>query len=114
MHLRWELLRERKIMFKFKLKDFIDREITASIAVNSPHETAEIIYSGDEFLAQQVKEVLSLSIGAFGHLIGSKTTAIDLDAALKSDRFKEYKVQLIEGEDLVKSYDPGIPEGAIT
>lgn len=101
-------------MLSYKLNDFMNREITVSLAVNSPHETAEIIYSGDNFLTAHIKEILSLSIGAFGHSIGSSTTAIDLNAALKSDRFKEYKVELIEGGELVKSYDPGIPEGAVT
>lgn len=70
--------------------------------------------SGDESLSAIAFDKLQSAYGAFGHTIEENTSPIDLDAALKSPVFKDYLVELIEGEDLTRSYDPGIPEGAIT
>jgi hypothetical protein len=50
--------------------------------------------------------------GAFGHLIGEYTTPIDLHCAFLNQG--ELLATLIEGKELVKSYDPEIPEGSVT
>ena len=100
-------------------------EVIVTVNSNNPNLSAEVQYEGDPELLEIVKMWLPDAFGAFGHLIGESTSPIDLDAAIKKGppafsqynllRFMpDYKWELLVGADLVKSYDPGIPEGAFT
>lgn len=68
---------------------------------------------------------LDSAYGAFGHSIGDSTSPIDLDAAIKKGPsavwmgkmakfLLGYRFQLLEGAELVKSYDPKIPLDTLT
>lgn len=97
-------------MLKYRTKYGVEVWIDSK----DPNASAKIQYSGNEVMVDVISDRLARQYGAFGHLIGSATTPIDLDAAMKSPEMKEYRPQLIEGEDMVKKYDPKIPKGAIT
>lgn len=84
------------------------------IDVDDPNASGEIQYSGQTEYIAGVRETLSRQTGAFGHLIGSVTTPIDLDAAMKGAEMQRFRPQIAEGSELVKTYDPGLPKGAIT
>jgi hypothetical protein len=77
---------------------------------NSPHQSAEIKISGKA--ENEVKAWLFNQYGVFGHLIREQTTPIDLDSALKGA--KDWRVELLEGADLVASYRLNLPPGALT
>lgn len=81
---------------------------------DDPNASAAIQCEGDAERVEVARYYLSAQYGAFGHLIGSATTPIDLDAAILSPKMQEYRPELVEGAELVEKYDPGIPEGAIT
>ena len=64
---------------------------------------------------------LKSATGAFGHLLLSETTPIDLDTALKKgppqylSRFMpDFKLELIEGAEILQNYSLNLPEGAVT
>lgn len=101
-------------MIRYKLNDNFDgTEAIVSLDARDPNEYAEIEYSGDKELTDTVRSWLSSAAGAFGHLIGERTTAIDLDAALKGTEAERFNPQLIEGEQLVAIYDPQTPNTAV-
>jgi hypothetical protein len=89
-------------------------DVTISLNSNDPNKSANIQIEGDEKVVALVRDRLLRSYGAFGHMIRETTTPIDLNAALKSDDFKEFRPQIVEGAELVGVYDPRIPPGAIT
>jgi len=100
-------------MLRYQLKD----NITISLDSNDPNKAAEIQVEGqkgDEEAVASVKNQLLRSYGAFGHMIRETTTPIDLNAALESGDFKEFRPQIVEGEELVKLYNPKIPPDAQT
>ncbi|MGL5923833.1 hypothetical protein [Chroococcidiopsis sp.] len=101
-------------MIKYELIDNVRRTITISLEASSPHERASIVVNGDESLKAIATDILSRSHGAFGHIIGEITSPIDLDSALHGSAFKDYRIELTQGKELVSSYDSGIPEGAVT
>lgn len=84
------------------------------IDVDDPNISGEIQYAGQTEYVAGIRETLSRQAGAFGHLIGSVTTPIDLDAAMKGAEMQRFRPQVAEGADLVKKYDPDIPKGAKT
>lgn len=88
--------------------------VTVTLASNKPNTPAEIKYEGNDEAVYQVRSVLESSYGAFGHIIGKHTTPIDLDVAMKSSNLKDFYPRLLKGGDLVKDYDPKIPEGSLT
>jgi hypothetical protein len=96
-------------------------EVIITLNAEDPNDYEEVQYEGDPVLLEIVQMWLPSAFGAFGHLIGKKTTPIDLDAALKKGPRRhllrlmpDYKWELLVGADLVKNYDPCIPEGAVT
>ena len=96
-------------------------EVIITLNAEDTNDYEEVQCEGDPDLLEIVKMWLPSAIGAFGHFIGETTTPIDLDAALKKGPrphllkfMPDYKWELLVGADLVKSYDPGIPEGAFT
>jgi hypothetical protein len=88
--------------------------VEIAINVSYPNEKAEIQYSGDKVAIALFSKWLGRQSGAFGHLIGQATSPIDLHCVLSKPEAKQYQPQIIEGKELVKSYDPQIPDGAIT
>jgi|GEM_PF-2044325 len=93
---------------------WLEDEVIVSLDVKDPNEIAPIKYEGEAYLIKSVRLWLEKEDGAFGHIIGDRTCAIDLDAAMHSDAMQQFEPELIEGGELVKSYDPGIPDGAVT
>lgn len=101
-------------MIKYELIDKVRRTVTISLEASSPHERANIVIAGDESLKAIVSDKLSRSYGAFGHTVGEVTSPIDLDSALRSSVFKDYRIGLTQGKELVSSYGSGISKGAVT
>ncbi|MBD2025236.1 hypothetical protein [Leptolyngbya sp. FACHB-711] len=97
-------------MLKFRLK------YGAEVWVNSidPNESAMIEFSGNQDWVEIIRDQLKRQYGAFGHLIGTSTTPIDLAAALRSPGMARFQPELIEGAELVERYDPKIPKDAVT
>jgi hypothetical protein len=103
-------------MIKYQLTDpDTDKQVFISIDSDDPDVSGAIKYSGDAELIKLLELMISSSYGAFGHSIGDSTTPIDLDAALTiGNKFDKYNPEILEGEDLVKSYESNIPDGAMT
>ena len=101
-------------MISYQISTFIGNA-TLKIDVSDPNELGLIIYQGDEEVVKLIRSNLRTSYGAFGHLIGDRTTPIDLDAALKQPPFTaQYNIKLTAGSQIVTEYNPGIPREAQT
>jgi hypothetical protein len=100
-------------MFKYRF-DLIDVEVW--LDVSDGNDFAETQWSGPDHRIESVKRYLNNAHGAFGHLIDADCTSpIDLDCAIaKIPQLQDVHPQLIEGAELVASYDPDLPEGAVT
>jgi hypothetical protein len=98
-------------VIKYEVK--IDN-LTIYVSLNTkyPNEKALLTYEGDTKTISKFKEFLENSYGAFGHTIGKATSAIDLHYAMSNQQ--QFEARLLEGENLVKKYDPEIPDGAVT
>jgi hypothetical protein len=97
-------------MFKIQFND----ETTVSLFVTDGNESNEQVWEGDEFAVQNYRFLLQNAYGAFGHSFDTEfTTPIDLHYAVMSN-LADFNPQVVEGAELVESYDPGIPEGAVT
>ena len=81
-----------------------------SLDSSSGNARSQINYEGAD--STELRSLVSRMTGAFGHLIGEYTTPIDLHCAFLNQG--ELLATLIEGKELVKSYDPEIPEGSVT
>lgn len=88
--------------------------VYVSVDSTNPNRASAISYSGNPEVIAEIQEWLTYEYGAFGHSIGNNTTPIDLDAAMHSKEAKQFKPKIVVGAELVKNYDPGIPEGAVT
>lgn len=89
-----------------------DASIIVSIDDGDPNEVFPIAYEGSEGAIAIAKGLLKYSHGAFGHLIGDATSAIDLDFAMHSPDLEVLSPTLIEGDR--PDYNPNIPRGAVT
>jgi len=70
--------------------------------------------AGDEITVQEIELQFFRKHGPFGHIFTPEMTSpYDLDHVLKQLPPK-FTVEILEGAELVQSYDPDIPEGAIT
>ena len=98
-------------MIKYKVK-VENKTIYVSLDTNSPNESAVLIYEGDKSVVSGFREFLENTYGAFGHTIGQVTTPIDLHYAMSSQQ--QFEARLVEGQNIVKKYDPEIPDGAMT
>ena len=101
-------------MLKYKI---LSIEITVSVDSADPNKSGKVAYEGDESAVKLLKHYLGLCYGAFGHVLNPEmTTPIDMDAALKSREISEIfgAAEIVEGGDLVKTYDPGIPDKCVT
>jgi len=85
---------------------------TLSLFVDEPNESGALSIEGDESLVLKLRQHLSGTYGAFGHLFDiGNTTAIDLHAALAQSPFTS---EILEGAEMIAEYDPQIPEDAVT
>lgn len=83
-------------------------DVMATMTAQHNNDTQPIVYSGAN--AEIVRLQLAESFGAFGHRFNpDASTPTDLDAAL----FATFE-GLVQRLGETPSYDPGIPEGAVT
>lgn len=99
-------------MIRYKLGND-DSEVEVSISVDDGNKFGAVKFSGNADLVELVRSLLSNAYGAFGHGINLESCSpIDLAAALTS--LGRFKPELLEGADLVATWNPGIPDGAVT
>lgn len=94
-------------MIEYLIK-FEGEIVEVALITQKPNERNSLVFSGTDQAVSRCQEWLSEQTGAFGHLIGSTTSATDLDAALKNQN--DYKWKLNEGHDIVTQYDSGLRE----
>jgi hypothetical protein len=83
-----------------------------SLYVANGNESAKQNWEGDS--VKSFRFMLQNAYGAFGHTLGTEfATPIDLHYAVFSN-LADFDPQVVEGAELVETYDPGIPEGAVT
>ena len=93
---------------------FYNGLVSVALGVDDGNESAPQEWEGDQNLIGWFKSKLETAYGAFGHLFGTEfATPIDLHYAVFSN-LAVYDPVVVEGAELVETYDPGIPEGAIT
>lgn len=81
---------------------------------DDPNTKTKPNYRGDVDIVRVVRNRLSLSYGAFGHILDpDNIDAIDLHHALVT-QFGYLKPVVTEGADKLKTYKTGIPSGAVT
>lgn len=100
-------------MIKFQINS---EDLAAYVQLDSerPNESKEINYSGDSLLVEKIRNHVYGSYGVFGHLIKNVASPIDLYSILSRLDSKVFKIKVLEGSEMVNSYDPGIPEGSLT
>lgn len=108
-------------------------EVTLSLSSKTGNENAELTYTAvanpmavnvygseadlEEAAIGEVEKRLLRAYTPFGHILiddSGFTNPIDLDFALQLDLMREFDPKVIKGADLVKRYDPGVPEGVFT
>jgi hypothetical protein len=100
-------------MITWQVTDPIDDESAViSLDVEDGNQYGKAEMEGDKPLINVIEGYMLTASGAFGHRINlDSVSAIDLDYALRSSYLA---VEITEGKEIVESYDPGIPEGALT
>jgi hypothetical protein len=89
-----------------------DQPVMVALDVPNGNQSARAEITGEN--AVEVREELQRFAGAFGHALDlNLTTAIDLDAALKSLP-EWYEVEVIEGAAIAVSYATGLDPDALT
>ena len=91
-------------MFKIQI---IEPNITISINANTPDKYARIKIAGED--ANNFGRKLAQMYGIYGHLVGTNTTPLDLNAALANSGM-EYEI--LEGADILKMRRQQLPPGA--
>lgn len=95
--------------YKYKI---VPANVIVTLKAKGPNYDGPLEYEGKDFDVKLVKLQLSRGIGAFGHTFSANSSdPIDLDFVLKQT-FGQENIEVL-GEE-VTSYDPGIPEGAVT
>lgn len=95
--------------YKYRI---ISSNVIVTLKAEGPNSSGEINYEGESFNKKLVIFRLSGASGAFGHsFYPLSSTPIDLDFVLKQTFGKE-DIEVL-GEVII-SYDPEIPEGALT
>lgn len=98
-------------MLKINVKSD-SKEYSIFLDVDDPNKYGKLIYDDYLVFGWEFNNFISESYGAFGHILNPKSiTPIDLHAALVKGN---YKFEILEGEDMIKVYDPKIPDGAMT
>jgi hypothetical protein len=99
-------------MFKINL---VFDEVFLSLESTSKNQPAPLKIEGSPEKVAQVRELLDGAYGAYGHIFDIEiTTPLDLYFAAKNYLNTEFTPIVVEGAELVETYDPGIPEGAVT
>lgn len=84
---------------KYKLIHPVDGEVViVSMKAKTADSVEKLLYEGKNEAVQEVQRVISQSAGIYGHLLGEKTSVLDLDVAMRSDNLAVYSPNLIEGE----------------
>lgn len=99
---------------KYRLTDPIT-EATVAIAIQTQtvDSVHPIIYQSDNALfVERIKTTVALSTGIYGHLIGEKTTILDLVTAMRSPALELYNPTLIAGQ--VPQEQPNLVSGTQT
>jgi hypothetical protein len=79
---------------------------------NGNHQGPLAITPSDSIAADELRKQLDRSSGPFGHGLNTRFIApIDLHYALEQ---LGYEFEVTIGSEIVESYDPEIPEGAVT
>jgi hypothetical protein len=86
------------------------KTVAIALPVTDGNSAAEMAFEGEGI--DEIKSLLLRQCGAFGHGMSEVTTAYDLDYALNSPAMREFNAVLVEGD--IDSYDPKIPDGAMT
>ena len=95
-------------------KILFDNETSVTLSVANGNESAPQEWNGDEDIVKAYRFLLRDAYGAFGHKLGTEfATPIDLHYAIFTN-LADFDPQVVEGAELVETYDPGIPEGAVT
>ncbi len=102
-------------MIKYQLTlGYSETSIFISLPVTDGNSSALMEFEGGDMAVAKAKFELLNQYGAFGHKMGKVTTGYDLDAALNSPGMARFSARILEGEEIVRNYDPGIPDGAMT
>lgn len=97
-------------MFKIQFKS----GASVSLYVSNGNEPGQQNWEGDEFIVKSYRFLLRDAYGAFGHSFDPEfATPIDLHYAVFTN-LADFNPQVVEGAELVETYDPGIPDGAVT
>jgi len=90
-------------------------EVTIILEARTGNSRGPLQITGDEIPILELRYDFRDKHGAFGHRFDPEsTTPIDLSHVLKTQLSPRFKVEILEGAELVKVYDPGIPEGVQT
>jgi hypothetical protein len=89
-------------------------DVIVRLDAERPHAVAALAYDGPSEAVDAVRAFLERQTGAFGHLIGAETSPVDLHAALCSPRGQLLRPVIEAGDELVASYDPELPDRALS
>jgi hypothetical protein len=82
-----------------------DREtVFVVLDTDDPDGFADLVYEGRETQVYYVRENLRQCYGLGGHLIGRRTTPVDLDIALKSKPMAGYGAKLLLGREVLAKF----------
>lgn len=99
---------------KYQLTDPItEKAATIAIEGETGDSVGELSYEGDKALIKDIQGIIPFLGGIYGHLIGTRTSIIDLNFALTtSPQIEDYSPKLIEGKVPQERSRP--PEGVQT
>jgi hypothetical protein len=73
-------------MISYSLTDPItERSLVVSLDAPAADSVVPIVYEGEEELVREVKAIISQAAGIYGHLLGEKTSPLDVDLAMRSN-----------------------------
>jgi hypothetical protein len=100
------------MIFNWRITDYTGDVASVALNADDPNSYGPVLVRGVRNLREELKQRLEQSLGAFGHSINlASSTPIDIDAALRA---LPYDVSIEGGESQLSTYDPMLPEGAIT
>lgn len=93
-------------MIRYQLK----YGIILSLNVSDPYESSSYIFQAPtpelKLFETRMGSDLERSHGLYGKTIGRTTTAVDLAAAMKGITMAYWEPTLIEGDEILNSYEP--------
>ncbi|MCK6550987.1 hypothetical protein L6R52_34435 [Myxococcota bacterium] len=87
-------------MMRFELQTTAG-PVEVSLDASTPHTRAPLVYRGAPQAIDELRRVLELEAGAFGHKLGAVTTPLDLGVALTSPRLASFAPRALEGLELL-------------